>query len=1082
MQLLYTDIQYNITDILAQKAYAFSRKGKRVFYIAPSSLSFEKERAVLATLPEQASFAITVTRFVQMARYFVLNDYNPAQTLDDIGLSMLFYRALSAFSPKDLKVYGGLRQDPSFIRQLVDLYKELKTANLTVLDLEGLDSPEKQDDLVQIFTAVEDLLRLGGYDNQSQLAYFAQKVASGVIDGSLQNVVLIIDGFTRFSAEEEHLIELLHGKCADIVIGTYISQKAYKASFVSGNVYEASLTFFRALAEKFQTKPIYTEGPVKGLESLAHLSKIFEARHDFTENTLPVLNDGQQPISIWQAINQKEEIEHLARAIRRKLAEGYRYKDISVLLGDAEAYELQLGKIFDKYDIPYYFGKAESMSSHPLVRFIEALERLKRYNWRTEDMINLLQSGLFGTVSQQKMDKFIQYLFYADIKGQTKFTRDFTSNVQQKYDLPALNATRQQLISPLQTFFKSQKQLGRSLLQKFLLLLNDVHLTDRLRRLTADLPEAEAEQHEQVWQTFTAILEQFQTIFGQEKMSLAEFLSLLKNGILAAEYRLVPATLDVVHVKAYDLIEPHSNTFVFALGMTRTHFPKASRSSSLISDEERERVNASVPSDRHFMIIGQENIKKNHFLALSLFNAAHQELVLSLPQILNENTDDLSPYLLELAEMGVPVLEKGPVGQSATPADIGNYKRLLSSLLGFDNILVKQDLLEKTPSFWSRAAAYLQEKVVQNDLTLPKPVHHLTTKPVAAEVMQLRFPENQPLNLSASALTVFYNNQYKYFLQYVLGLQEQDSIRPDVRYHGTYLHKVFELLMQDSSNRSFDQKLERALRAVNQDQRFRQIYEENAESRYILTVLEDIARSTATVLEQGSQLRVQSEEQNFALMLDRQVAVQGIIDRIDALADGSLGIVDYKSSKNTFDIGRFYNGLSPQLVTYLAALYGDKQLSAGQSVFGAMYLQMQEPQIDLNKVKNRGAIVSDLHKELTYKGLFLENESDKLPKNLYHLHQSLYSQAELELLLRYNKQLYLQAASHIRKGKFLINPYSEDGRSVQGDQLKAITRFSADQDFGYARRLLKLPQKEKRQGFLKLMREGLTEMETDVPH
>ena len=74
MKLLYTDIQFDMTEILARKAMEEAKAGKRVFYIAPNSLSFEKERAVLELLPDQASFAITITRFAQMARYFVLNE------------------------------------------------------------------------------------------------------------------------------------------------------------------------------------------------------------------------------------------------------------------------------------------------------------------------------------------------------------------------------------------------------------------------------------------------------------------------------------------------------------------------------------------------------------------------------------------------------------------------------------------------------------------------------------------------------------------------------------------------------------------------------------------------------------------------------------------------------------------------------------------------------------------------------------------------------------------------------------------------------------------------------------------------
>ena len=61
----------------------------------------------------------------------------------------------------ELKVYGRLRKDSNFINQLVDLYKELQQANMTVLDLQHLDQVEKQEDLLRIFSAAQDLLLAG---------------------------------------------------------------------------------------------------------------------------------------------------------------------------------------------------------------------------------------------------------------------------------------------------------------------------------------------------------------------------------------------------------------------------------------------------------------------------------------------------------------------------------------------------------------------------------------------------------------------------------------------------------------------------------------------------------------------------------------------------------------------------------------------------------------------------------------------------------------------------------------------------------------------------------------------------------
>ena len=62
MKLLYTDVRTPLTQVLTQEAVGLVEQGKRVFYIAPNSLSFEKEAKVLSYLEGQASFAITVTR------------------------------------------------------------------------------------------------------------------------------------------------------------------------------------------------------------------------------------------------------------------------------------------------------------------------------------------------------------------------------------------------------------------------------------------------------------------------------------------------------------------------------------------------------------------------------------------------------------------------------------------------------------------------------------------------------------------------------------------------------------------------------------------------------------------------------------------------------------------------------------------------------------------------------------------------------------------------------------------------------------------------------------------------------------
>lgn len=43
-----------------------------------------------------------------------------------------------------------------------------------------------------------------------------------------------------------------------------------------------------------------------------------------------------------------------------------------------------------------------------------------------------------------------------------------------------------------------------------------------------------------------------------------------------------------------------------------------------------------------------------------------------------------------------------------------------------------------------------------------------------------------------------------------------ESIHPDARQHGTYLHRVFERVMADATDLAFDDKVKRAIEQTNQ--------------------------------------------------------------------------------------------------------------------------------------------------------------------------------------------------------------------------------------------------------------------------
>lgn len=1078
MKLVYTDIRNPLTQYLTDRAAEFAKEGKRVFYIAPNSLSFEMERKVLEYLSEQATFDIIVTRFGQLGRYLLIDKVEEGQSLDDVGLAMVFFRVLSQFKDGDLKVYGRLKTDFGFINQLVALYKELQGANMSVLDLEAMGSPDKQADLTKIILAVTDVLVKEGFEHRSKLAQLISMIETGQLDQQLKEIVLVIDGFSRFSAEEEALVSALNERVSEILIGVYASKKAVKAAYIEGNVYQANVDFLRHLSAQFSSKIDYI-GQEPVLDSLGKISKNMECHYDYSGSQLALTEADQSKLEIWKAINQKAEVEQVAIAIRHLLSKGVRYKDILLLVGDVDSYHLQIGKVFDRFDIPYYLGKAEEMSHHPLVHFVESLQRLRRNRFRPEDLLNLLKSGLYASISPKELDLFESYVQFADMKGQAAFSRSFSVNsradydeevIKEKgliYDLNVLEPLRAKIMEPLLTFFKAGPQKASSLLEKFMVFLEAVQLTQNMEVLTKELGEAEQDKAEQVWNSFIHTLHSLRQIFGHEKMKLDDFLAILQAGMQASQYRTVPATVDVVNVKSYDLIMPHTAKYVFAIGMGQANFPKVAKNTSLLTEEEMAKVNLVSASSSRFDLVSRDNIKKNHATMISLLNAATEHLVLSAPQIYNEGEDPQSPYIGLLVElMKFQVIPHGRI-LSPNPQDVGYYKGLLSQLKEPALSSLEQDWQGQS-AFWTSLVSELKEKFAAKDLSIPEIKDDISPIALREDTRAVLYPADKPLKLSASSLTNFYNNQYLYFIRNVLRLREQETIHPTVTQHGLFLHRVMERFAMDKSSDSFEQKLDKAIFDTQNEAEFKMFYSQDAEAEFTGQVLDTIARSTATVLRDNDLVAIDGQEKSFReeqaiKILDikgnRPIHINGTIDRLDTLLiNNAVGIVDYKSSDQTFSLADFYNGLKPQLVTYLEAVRHLKETKE-KAAFGAMYLHLQNPLIRLKDTKNMEELEQLANTSLVYKGLFIKGESQGL-SSLYKTEKQTYEKEECDILLEHNRHLYQKAAEEILNGRFAINPYTKDGRSVAGEQLKAITGFEADRHMGMARRLVKETKRE----------------------
>ena len=1111
MEIVYTDIYNDLTEKLLELAKDSISKGKRVFYIVPSSISFEKEKEILERFSkgqDTAIFDLLVTRFKQLPWYFPAElgrEDEDALELSNIGQSMLFKRVIKSFSKEELPLYYSMGDSYAYLESLVNLREELIKSNLTTLDLLESDKTSKKiTELVMILDRFDNELA-NNYANFSEMDNFLKNLEENKYQDVLKNTVIIIDGYSRFSAEEEKLINHLSSKVDRLIIGSQASQDAFNSDYIQGNVYENSVEMMRQFEREYKAKVDYFVNP-KSDTAFSKVSRVWEAENDArSTESLPLnfnLKESEQ-FEIWQVINQKEEIEYVAKNIRHLLAKGVRYQDILVLVGDLDNYRIKTEQIFNLYDIPYFYAQEEYMRNHPLILILESLVNIKKYNYRFTDVVNLLKVGLYNPIpySNEILDEFEYYLLEAaNIRGRKKFSEDFkilNPSEDARENIERINTFRRDLVgeeSPLQKLLTNNNpRLVKTLISDFSTFLKSAKISEGMNSLFNQAEELsdfeQANRHQQVWDLLMTSLREAQAVFKDQKMTILEFLETILAGLLNASYRGVPANVDVVNIKDYTLVEPSASDYVFAIGLSQSNFPKVRGNTSLLSDDERLKINESLDKaeSKYIDQPSKESNQKNISNALSLFNSARKKLILSTPQLYELSSEDMSPYLKFLIDKGVKTSVKKAINLDSGLEHVGNYKGLLSSMGTLERMVSEDDTSKSKLAFWRSCFRLLAKNEHYQKINQAAHKKLEATNISSANLHQL-YPEN--IYASVSAFENFYNCQYQYFLANTLKLRELDSLSPDSRKSGLYFHKVFEKLLKSKpTSTNFSRNLEEIMDEVYHTDNNR-YYFSGSKGEYLLANLKDMIRQTSPMLEAvilNSAITPSGLEEAFGfpksslddytVQIDNQheLKLRGVIDRIDAITN-STGVVDYKSGPLKFDLNKVFSGRSLQFMTYLDII----SRNFPNHPFGATYLQVKNNPITLSKLKKLDDLPDEILKDMSYKGIYNQEYASllydfkiyggiRLKKDGEVTGDSIYSTEDLDNLVKHNEKLYRQAANKLLSGELLINPVVENNTASGCSfcKFKSICKFEADSYLGQGRKM----ENKSRKDILESLRE-----------
>lgn len=666
----------------------------------------------------------------------------------------------------------------------------------------------------------------------------------------------------------------------------------------------------------------------------------------------------------------------------------------------------------------------------------------------------------------------------------------------------------QDLLIPLLKSFKdchTNQELATHLYKVILTWQMDAELKRWRDQLLLTDKVAEAERNEQVWSHFIQILDEYVLIFGDESADLANFRDILSIGFENAYYGMVPPTMDQVQISHFDRPGIKNYAGVFIIGLTNTTLPQQTENKTILSEGDREWLSEQILADERLdAYLAPSSVQRSineTYLAYKAFSQARQFLILSYPQKSTENDDlQMSPYLEQIKDsLQIPIFEKTAHSLALESEQMVEQLSFVGSLYyAHDQILLNLRrcmVSEEQNPFWQalytllRDAENLWQNRIYGSLSYKNIPEHLSKETVEKLY-------SKELYLSVSQLESYFADPYSHFLTY--GLRAKPRLKQELTplEIGSFYHEALDYIIEKAAQDDLlgnQQKVEELNNLTQKtlhkvlDLPTYSIFQKSARMNFVSQKLtRDIWHNVLAISKQNkwSQMKPALTEVIFGPLganqkmrgltypLDRggQIHLRGKIDRLDQMnIDGRnyINIVDYKSSKRSFNWSQVYSGLMMQLIVYMhTAMKNKADLFQSDDILpaGIFYSEIGERLLKAKEV-NQSEISDALLKEFKYNGYVIGEDEEMVDaldqsdydgdySTIYPLYKKknghispgsshVMTLDQWQQLTEYIEHLIVKAGNSILSGQLSIAPYEDMNYIPSLNEYKAIAQFDA---------------------------------------
>ena len=1036
LQLLIGPSGSGKTHTVLNTIAALTAQGqKNILWLVPEQYSFESERAILRALGPVGAAGVRVLSFSRLADMVAREVGGMAgRRLDEGVRALLMSRALTQVAQvaqdtddplKGLRV--RLATDSAYVEQLLTLWQELRQCAVSTDEWERLAAElpaeegllaQKAGALYRVFTAYEGLAAATGLDELDELTRLAQRLPHSTLpDGA----AVFVDGFKGFTVQELQVLEALMPRVARMTVALCTDTPGRRWDGTPPSACRREFPLFSPVTDTIKS--------LRGIAARHHLTwelTCLDENHRTHSGALQALEQGlyapsptvyaedASEVTLTPCADVYEECAYAVRRIRHLLRqEGYRCRDITVVVRNLPDYQGILDELLAREGIPYYMDTRQDILCEPLVVYIRAALRLAVGGWRTEEMLRLMKTDLWP-LSPTEIARMENYVYTWGVEG-SRWEQEWTENPaglgreMGEYDraaLARLNAQRGALMRPLMTLRDSLR--GRVSGRQFATavykwLSSQKSLPDRIKEQIETLEEMAqpvlAAHAQRLWDAVMQILDRFVLAVGDQTMPAAQLEEMFTMLCRTIDMGTLPQSLDAVTVGSADRIRYSAPRAVLVLGANEGVFPAYPVGIGILSEEERRRLKD------HGLTLAQDVLTQcveERYYAYLALSAPSERLIVTY-HVGGENAP--SP----LVEAVRRILPRHTVGVAQT-ADGGDLE---SSHEMFDRLAREY----ATPTALTRS---LRRVLGEREEYAPRLA--AVDRSAAGTPFRIEDPENAKnlfgtdMCLSASQTEIFYRCHFSYFCRYGLRIQPRRMAQVDASVFGTLVHYLMETLLptytaegglvdtlrgQESTpdaDRALMLRLQEDVRAATAayiDTAMGGTAEKSGRFMYQIGLAERSACNmlwhTLMELRQSAFVPVdfelgihpaEDEEAEGVVSLRLPTAlgsvqVRGSVDRVDLFRrfDGTVfvRVVDYKTGTKTFEINELTAGLGTQMLLYLFILCDNsRRYLEGEGILrpgGVLY----HPLSDL--VVDRGQDTAERLKQMRMSGILLDDPS-----------------------------------------------------------------------------------------------------------